>query len=254
MFKFIKLKELVEFLDYELDIKNINDTSLNGLQVEGKQDIRRVGLAVDASIEAFKRADRSSCDILIVHHGLLWDKPSRLKGILGERIKFLMQKNISLYTAHLPLDKHEFYGNNAQLAKMFNLQNIEDFGRYNKMDIGFSGELEETKDFEEFAKEVKEKLNTAVKAFPFGKKRVKKIAIVSGGGGFAINEAISKDVDVLLTGETKHSAFYSAKDGKLNVLFAGHYATETLGLKALGNLLKEKFDIEVGFIDIPTGL
>lgn len=253
MFKF-KLKELVEFLDYELDIVDINDTSLNGLQVEGRKDIQRVGLAVDASLEAFKRAEKSSCDFIIVHHGLFWDKPFKLTGILGERIKFLMEKNISLYAAHLPLDKHEFYGNNAQLAKIFGLQNIEDFGEYKKMHIGFSGELEEEMDFEEFAKEVKEKLKTAVKAFPFGKKKVKKIAIISGGGSFAIHEAVAKDIDVLLTGETRHSSFYTAKDGKLNVLFAGHYATETVGLKALGNLIKEKFDIEVGFIDIPTGL
>ncbi|MBW2999644.1 Nif3-like dinuclear metal center hexameric protein [Candidatus Woesearchaeota archaeon] len=255
MIRLIELRQISDFLDETLRVKEIEDNSFNGLQVNCTNKISRIGFAVDASMETFQRAKEAMCDLIVVHHGLFWKEESPLmSGPMYERIKFLLQNNIAVYAVHLPLDKHEAYGNNAQLAKMFGLNDLKDFGFYHGNAIGFQGELEQEKELEQFIQEIKEKLGSKITALPFGKKQIKKVGIVSGGASFAVAEAIEKKLDVLLTGETKHSAYHMAKDGNINVIFAGHYATETLGLKALAALLKQKFDIEVGFIDIPTGL
>lgn len=248
------LTQIAEFLDETLGTEYVKDTSQNGLQVSREEeDIYRIGFAVDASLEAFERASSAGCDLLIVHHGLFWDKPEKITANMFKRIQFLIKNNLALYASHLPLDKHEIYGNAAQLAKLVNLRSIRPFGKYHDEVVGFAGELDYEKNIIDFIQDIKEKLNTnKIKALPFGKKEVRTIAIVTGGGSFSLKEATDNGIDVLLTGETSHQSFHPAKEEKINVIFAGHYATETLGLKALAALLKEKFDIEVGFIDIPT--
>jgi len=249
-----QLKQIVDFLDNELNTASIKDRSINGLQVDGSQEVRRIGFAVDASMEALNRARDAYCDMLIVHHGIIWDRPDTLTGNLYKRAKFLIQNNISLYASHLPLDKHEIYGNNAHLARLLNLRNLRGFGDYNGNPVGFAGELGREMEFEELIREAKEKLNTKITALPFGKRTVGTVAVVSGNGNACLKEAIAKGFDVFFTGETSHTSFHEAKDGAINVIFAGHYATETLGLKALAAELKQKFELEAGFIDIPTGL
>ena len=250
------LAQIVEFLDETLGTNYVKDTSKNGLQVSKEDDqVYRIGFAVDASLEAFERALNANCDLLVVHHGLFWEDPETITGNMFKRIQFLIKNNIALYASHLPLDKHEIYGNAAQLAKLINLQNLKPFGKYHDETVGFAGELDSEQNIIEFVQHLKEELNTnKIKALPFGKKEVKTVAIVTGGGSFALTEAAENGFDVLLTGETSHQSFHPAKEEKINVVFAGHYATETLGLKALAALIKEKFDIEVGFIDIPTDM
>ena len=246
-----KLKEVVDFLDNELGIKDVEDRSNNGLQVSGNEEVKRIAFAVDACLEVFEKA--KEFDMIIVHHGLSWgDSLKYLTGINYSRVKFLVENNISLYAAHLPLDKHKAYGNNAQFCKIFGFSNVKEFGDYNGQVIGFSGEKEIS--LKDFVKEINEKLNTKCKVLDFGNEKIKNIGVVSGGGSSALNEAIDKDLDCFVTGEIPHYAYQLAKEGKINLIAAGHYATETLGVKALMNPVKEKFNVEVKFIDAPSGL
>ena len=246
-----KIKEVVDFLDNELGIKDVEDSSNNGLQVSGNKEIKRIAFAVDACLEVFEKA--KDCDMIIVHHGISWeDSLKYLTGLNYSRIKFLIENGISLYTAHLPLDKHPKHGNNAEFCRIFGLKNIQGFGDYNSQTIGFLGEKDIS--LNEFVKEIEKKLKTKCLVLGFGKKQIKKIAVVSGNGGSAIvREAVSRGVDCLVVGEAGHSSYHTAKEGKINLIAAGHYATETLGVKALMNPVKEKFNVEVKFIDAPTG-
>ena len=247
----VKLKEVVDFLDNELGIKDVEDRSNNGLQVSGNKEVKRIAFAVDACLEVFEKA--KEFDMIIVHHGISWDDSLKyLTGINYLRVKFLIDNNISLYAAHLPLDKHKVYGNNAQFCKIFGFSNVKEFGDYNGQVIGFSGEKEIS--LKDFVKEINEKLNTKCKVLDFGNEKIKNIGVVSGGGSSALNEAIDKDLDCFVTGEIPHYAYQLAKEGKINLIAAGHYATETLGVKALMNPVKEKFNVEVKFIDAPSGL
>jgi len=247
-------KKLINFLDEYLKISEIEDYSLNGLQVEGKREIKKVVTAVDASMEIFKRAKKENADLVFVHHGMLWKNIKSITGINYKRLKFLIKNGISLYACHLPLDKHEEVGNNIQFLKIFKIsKNIEQFGDYHGIKIGYLGEFDDYKNFNEFVREINEKLNTRCKILNFGNKKIKTIGVVSGGASSIIDEAIEK-VDCFVTGEPSHQVYHIAKEGKINVIFAGHYATETLGVKAVGKLLKEKFDIETKFIDFPTNL
>jgi dinuclear metal center YbgI/SA1388 family protein len=247
-----KLKEVVKFLDEELGIKDVEDSSNNGLQVQGKEEVKKIAFAVDACMEVFKKA--KDFDMVIVHHGISWgDSLKYITGLNYKRVKFLIDNYISLYAAHLPLDKHPKHGNNAEFCRIFNLKHLRGFGDYHGQIIGFAGE--EDTSLNDFVKEIEKNLNTKCIVFDFGKKQIKKIAVVSGnGGGEITRQAISNDFDCLVTGEAGHSSYVTARDSKVNIIIAGHYATETLGVKALMKILKDKFKVEVKFIDAPTGL
>ncbi len=250
----MQFKKLISFLDETLNIgelKNI-DTSLNGLQIsvdDDKKEIKKIGFAVSASMEVFEKAKEENCDLIVVHHGLIWEK-APIKNILRKRIKFLLENNIALYAAHLPLDKHDKYGNNIIMAKMLGLNVIEKFGSYHGIDIGFMGLFDKEIELKELLDKVKKITGQRPKTINFGKDRVKKIAIVSGGGGSCMDEAIEKNADVFLTGEIVLSNYDSAKDSSINLVYGGHYATETLGVKAIERLINEKFNIETVFINI----
>ena len=243
----IDLKTLTSYLNDYLEIDSIEDGIVNGLQVEGNNKINRIGFAVDACLETFEKAKQAGCDMLITHHGLGYKGLKTVTGIDYKRIRFLIVNNMALYTAHLPLDKHPTVGNNIQLANQLKLKNIQRFA-----DIGFKGELEFHESVEQFSKRVKDLLNSNLTVLPFGKPDIKKVAIITGAGGSFLKQAIEDDVDVLLVGEASHSSYHDAKEGQMNLVLAGHYATEIAGVKALATVIKEKFDVEVGFIDTPV--
>ena len=246
-------KEIAEFLNKELRIHEIKDSSCNGLQVDNEKEVNKIGFAVDACLDSFKKASEAGCQMLITHHGIIWDGIKAIRGNTYEQIKFLIENNIALYTAHLPLDKHEKYGNNIQIANLLKLTNIKEFGYHNNSPIGFMGEFEEEISLKEI-KEVLTKNGMKNIALEFGKEKVKSIAIVSGGGSAELFQAINVNVDLYFTGEPLHYTYHLAKENNINVIFGGHYQTETLGVKALMPLLKEKFNIEVEFIDVPVNM
>lgn len=251
----MKLKELTDYLDDYLKIGEFEDSSKNGLQVEGPEDVQRLAFAVDSSLAGFKRAVQLDADLLIVHHGLFWGKEQVLTGPLFDRIRTLIKGNLGLYAAHIPLDAHEEVGNNVELARILDLEINQRFGDYRGIPIGVacrprSGEVGR----EDFAAKVNSRLDANCVVQPYGPAEIRSVGIVSGGAANMIGEAADASFDLFLTGETNHNYAHAAEEHGLNVVFAGHYATETVGLKALARLLESKFGLETAFIDLPTGM
>ena len=244
-----KLKQITKFLDKELDINGIEDNSHNGLQVEMNRDIKKVGFAVDASLQTFKKAKKENCDLIIVHHGIFWNSKERIVEGMYKRVKFLIDNDIGLYGVHLPLDKHKKYGNNALLFKMLGAVIKEEFGG-----VGYLGEFKKPKRFESIIKILNNKINAKCKILKYGPEKIKKIAVVSGGAAFDAFGAIDKEVDMFITGEINHSIYHRVKESKMHFVAAGHYATETVGVKALIKIIKEKFKVKTVFLDLPTGI
>ncbi len=251
----VKLKDLVNFLDDYLKISDIEDNSWNGLQFEGKNEIKKILGAVDASIETFKKAEDTKADLIIVHHGHFWNgsNPSIIGGS-KKRIDLLYQNNISLYAVHLPLDRHKEIGNNLQILKLLNAKIKKEFAYFKDKNIGWVGETKKPLPMREVEKALKEKLNAKCISIPFGPKQIKTIAVCSGGGNYEdFFEALREKVDLYITGDTSE-IYHAAKDYGINVIFAGHHATETVGIKSLLKVLEKKFKVETEFIDIETGL
>ena len=248
-----ELKKIVDFLDKELKIAEIEDTGNNGLQVKGKQDVKKIAFAVDGCVEIFNKAADLEADMIIVHHGISWaDSLKYITGLNYKRIKTLIKNDISLCGYHLPLDMHPEYGNNIQLARLLDIGELSEFGVYNKAMIGFKGMLKNETSLDDLKRIVEEKLNTKCTVLNFGRDKIKSIGIISGGGGSTLCEAIELGLDCLIIGEGEHHLHHEAKEGKINLILAGHYETETWGVKALMPLLKEKFGVETVFIDVPT--
>ena len=249
----MELSKIVKFLNKTLKNNKIVDDSKNGLQVRSEKEVKKIGFAVDACMDVFEKAKQKKCDLVIVHHGLLW-KDQKRKEMLKKRIGYLKNNGLSLYGSHLLLDVHPEYGNNIRLARLLGLEKIKKFGDYRSFTLGYSGVFKQSIRFDKLIKDINKKLGTKCGVMPFGKKKIKSLAIISGSGSAGLEEAIKKKFDAFLIGEGKHSNFHVAKEGKINLIFGGHYATETLGVKALAELLKEKFKIETVFINNPTGL
>ncbi len=251
------LQEIVDFLDDYLGVGEWEfDSSSNGLQVEASFEVEKVAFAVDACMETFRKAAESGADMLVTHHGIVWGGLSKIAGIVARRIRYLFENSLSLYSAHLPLDAHPKVGNNVLLLKAAGFLVEEPFGFYKGRAIGFCGRNVGSDDgvsVKDVAGKLEKELDTEVKVFEFGHERVFKAGAVSGRGAFALEEAAEKGLDLLITGEAEHSAYHTAKELGINVIFAGHYATETLGVKALMDVV-EKLGVEVEFIDVPTGL
>jgi len=250
----VKLYEIVEFLDDLLKVKEWQDKSNNGLQVEGKEEVKKVAFAVDACMEVFEKAKEIGADMIVVHHGLIWGGIDYVKGFIKRRLDFLLKNGISLYAVHLPLDAHPSVGNNVQILKAMGLEPIESFGVYQGKEIGYIGVYDESKPLDDVLDLIREKVNQTLVVLDFGSEDVKRVGVVSGRGGFALVEAVERNVDLFITGEQDHSIYHLAKECGVNVVFAGHYATETFGVKALMRVVGGEFDIDVEFIDIPTGL
>jgi dinuclear metal center YbgI/SA1388 family protein len=248
----MKTHELVDFLDDLLNVKNIPDSSRNGLQVENSGETRKIALAVDACAEAVDKAAVEGADFLLVHHGLFWDQPLTITGPTYGRIKKLVQTDMALYGAHLPLDLHPEVGNNAQLVKRLGFDNPFDFGQYHGIDIGKAVELDHPISPADFEKRLRD-AGFKPQIWPFGPDRIRRIGVVSGFGLSCLAEAARKGFDAFVTGEPSHSHYWFAKESRIHAVFAGHYATETLGVQALGDVIQSRFGIENVFIDLPTG-
>ena len=240
-----------------LDIDSIDpsDVALNGLQVErGDHEIEKVAFSVDVSMESIRRAGEEGADLLFVHHGLFWGKPYRLTGRLYRLVEFLIKSGIALYAVHLPLDMHGKYGNNAGIAEKLGLREVTPFGEYHGLKIGFKGRLKEPVGMKEVETRILEHGESPVARLPFGKELIESVGIVSGGAPEIVSEAVREGLDLFITGDASHTVYHEALEGRMNVLFAGHYATETWGVRSLRDYIKENTGLEAIFIDIPTGL
>jgi len=246
---------LIEYLDDYLRVEEIEDQSQNGLQVEGPDDVTGVAFAVDASQASFERAVAERAQLLIVHHGLFWGDPLRLVGPHLRRVKTLIEGRCGLYAVHLPLDLHPEVGNNAEMVRLLGLKERRPFGEYHGLKIGFSGQLDRPLDISTLIGRLVEATGRPpIRVLDHGPEEIEWIGCVSGGAASMMDQVAEAGLDAYVTGETSHAFFHQAVERELNVLFAGHYATETLGVKALARHLEEQFDLDTVFFDIPTGM
>ena len=243
---------IVKYLNTFLEIEKIKDSSCNGLQVQGLKSIKRIGLTVDACMAAYKKAAAKKCQMLVVHHGLIWNGLTSIRGAEYEQVRYLLEHGLNLYAAHLPLDMHPEVGNNIMLAKALNLSSVKPFGKYKDNFIGYEGVLPALYTLDGLGRACGRILGGAFSTLPFGKKKCRTVAIVSGGGSDAIPEAIDKGIDCFITGEPLHWNHHAALESKLNVLYLGHYHSEKPGVKALGKKMEKEFNVETVFIDEPT--
>jgi dinuclear metal center YbgI/SA1388 family protein len=226
--------------------------ALNGLQVSNSGEITRLAAAVDVCEATVRLAAEQRADGLLVHHGLFWGGVRPLTGPAYRRVAGLIKHNIALYSAHLPLDRHPQVGNNSVLARMLNIAVRGEFGSYHGAPIGVWGDYSGMRD--ELTWSLTKALGTAPRLLPFGPERVQRVGIVTGAGGSMIPQAAAAGLDTFLTGEGQHWTFFDAEELRINVFYAGHYATETVGIKALAEHISKKFDIPWTFLDHPTGL
>ncbi|MGD8699067.1 MAG: Nif3-like dinuclear metal center hexameric protein [Gemmatimonadales bacterium] len=251
----VELSKLVDYLDEYLDIRNVPDYpgAVNGLQVENSGSVRRVAACTDACQATIDMAAERGADLMVVHHGLYWGEGLRpLTGRSYRRIRRLMSNDIAVYSAHLPLDAHPVVGNNSQLARGIGLRILDRFFLYEGVPIGIWGELSASRD--ELAQRIEALLGVAPFLIAGGPDRVERVGVLTGGGGGHISEARDAGLDTLITGEGPHHSYFDAQEWGINVFYAGHYATETLGVKALAGHLSETFGCDWEFVDHPTGL
>ncbi|HUI45891.1 MAG TPA: Nif3-like dinuclear metal center hexameric protein [Nitrospirota bacterium] len=244
------IKNIAGFLNKTLRVGKIKDASKNGLQVRSPKngEIGAVGFAVDACIATFEKARKLGVDLLVVHHGIKW-VPQKDRELAALREACLKENNMALYAAHLPLDLHEEYGNNMQLARLLGLGRLNKFGRYHGIKIGYAGTFGSAVKLADVAAQIGKQLRSTCLVFPFGKERIRSIGIVSGGGGSILPDAVREKLDCFLVGEADLALFNAAKDQRMNVIAAGHYATETVGVKALASLINKVFGVKTVFIE-----
>lgn len=250
--KAISRDAIIKFLDRELRIQEIEDLSRNGLQVEGTEEVRRVGLAVDACTEAFGAAADNGCQMIIAHHGMIWGGLPYITGNVCRQIRFLFDRGISLYAAHLPLDLHPKWGNNARIADSIGLRSRKPFGDYKGTMVGYEGVLPAPVGIKALSLRLEKALGGSNVVLPFGKKEIRSVGIMSGRATETLAEAIERRLDCFVTGEPRHEHHHMAKEARINAIYCGHYYSEKVGVQAIGKLLERKFGVASVFLDIPT--
>jgi len=248
------LQEILRAADELLEPERFEDYCVNGLQVPAGEVVSTIATGVSAHAELFRLAATERADLLLVHHGLFWGAGVRtINELLKRRLQILFDAGIALVAYHLPLDAHAEVGNNALLARELGLTELAPFAQHAGRTIGFlgraaGGELAAAELFER----VRALTGQAPLVFDAGPARVRTIAVVSGAGADYIEEAAAAGADALLTGECSERAMALARESGLHLIAAGHYATETLGVRCLGELLAERFDLRHVFLDVPN--
>jgi dinuclear metal center YbgI/SA1388 family protein len=248
------LQTIVDHLDTILDPAAYDDYGPNGLQVPGREDVQTIVTGVSANVELFARAREEKADLVLVHHGLFWAGPPRaLDRAAKRRLQLLFDADMSLAAYHLPLDGHPEHGNNALLAEAIGCTSTEPFGRHKGATIGVVGRLPgEGLAPDELVARVRAATDRDPLAFTDGPQRVRTVGIVSGAGADYLEDAIAAGLDAFVTGEPIERAMARAREAGVHFLAAGHYATETFGVRRLGDLLATRFGVRHVFIDVPN--
>ena len=253
------LVELCHYFNSFLHIEDfVGDPSLNGLQVQNQlpkeKQITKVAFAVDACQETIDKAIAEKADLLFVHHGLFWGDCVPLTNNHYDRISALIKNDMALYACHIPLDASKTVGNNYGIAARLGLENQEDFGLWRGMCLGVKGNLKTPLTLDEICEKLFPKGEKPSVLFNFGKPKVETVAIISGGAGNDLDQAIEAGVDLYITGEIYHEQYHLAKENNISVIAGGHYNTETVGVSLVMEKLKTETNIQGIFIDVPTNL
>lgn len=232
------------------------DASSNGVQIgDESSTVDRAAFAVDGVAETVEAAAEADADVLVVHHGMIWGGLDRVTGREFDRIAACIRNDLALYVSHLPLDAHDRLGNAAGLAEFLDCHPVEPFGEHGGVTIGQRARSSEPYSIETLRSRLSglETGDQPVRTIEFGPEKIEEIAIVTGSGADWVREAEAAGVDALVTGEGKQKAYHEAREARMNVFLAGHYATETFGVRRLQTLVDE-WGIETTYIERPTGL
>jgi dinuclear metal center YbgI/SA1388 family protein len=248
------LSAILEELDRLLDPGAFEDHGPNGLQVPGSTEITTVATGVSAGLELFERAATIDAELVLVHHGLFWEGQSRaVSRELAARLKLLLAHDINLVAYHLPLDAHPEVGNNALIAEGLRAEAREPFGVHRGRAIGFAARFAgDGLAAPELFERVRALTGREPLVFDGGPQRVRSLGIVSGGAAGDLQQAIDAGLDAFLTGEPAEPAMALAREAGVHFIAAGHYATETFGVRRLGELVAQQFGISHEFIDVPN--
>lgn len=244
--------ELVAYLDEYLQAQG-RDYCPNGLQVEGRQQIRKIVTGVSACLPLFARAREVEADTVLVHHGLFWEgAPRSLTGVQYRRVAELIRADLNLIAYHLPLDRHAEVGNNAVAARRLGLVDLEGFAWFDNLPIGFSGRFPEPVPARELVERCHRLFGQEPVAFSHGPDPVRSVGIVSGKAEREVHTALAQGLDAFVTGEATEWVMNLSREAGIHYLACGHYATERLGVQALGEHLAREFGLDVEYIDVPN--
>jgi dinuclear metal center YbgI/SA1388 family protein len=256
----VSLETIASYADALLETTTTGDyaNALNGIQLANRSPIRGIAAAVDFSSRAIAGAVATDSNLLVVHHGMFWSGLERLTGSSYRKLQSLIQADIAVYSSHLPLDRHPTLGNNVLLAKELGLHPSGSFARFENLSIGVSGESDiETSTLVARARQFATANGGEVRVSALRNgRRTKRWAICTGAGASTdtLREASTMGIDTLIVGEGPHWTAVHADENDLVIIYAGHYATETLGVRALATHLAEKFNLPWHFVSSPTGL
>ncbi len=251
----MQLFTIVNYLDQLLSTTEVRDypQAHNGLQLANGGEVKRVAVAVDACLSTIEQAIEVEADLLIVHHGLFWSGLQPITGAYYQKLKLAIEHGLAIYSSHLPLDRHPRVGNNLILAQKLGIQKLTPALKMQGEFIGLKGTCKPILRAP-FLELVSNAVAGKVHLAPGGSETVHKVLVVTGGAGSEVAAAAQEGVDTFVTGEGPHWSYTMAEELGINLIYAGHYATETFGVKALGGVLEEEFKLPWSFIDHPTGL
>lgn len=244
---------LIRYLNDYLRTADFRDYGPQGLQIEGRESIRRIVTGVSSNLQLIDAAIENDADLLLVHHGLFWEgDPVVLTGWRRRRIARVLQVDLNLAAYHLCLDAHEQVGNNAVAARALGLTAIRGWCTHRGQPIGMRGEWEEPLPWREAVDRINRLYQSDALLFPFGPDMVRRVGIVSGGAQREVFTAIDDELDLFITGEASEYVMSAAREGCIHFIGAGHHNTERLGVRALGEHVAQRFELEHRFIDIPN--
>jgi dinuclear metal center YbgI/SA1388 family protein len=248
------LNEIVSYCDSYLRLSEIQDyeNALNGLQLENSGKVKKIAAAVDVSSRALQECAKCGANLLIVHHGMFWPGLRPVTGALRQQLKFAFEKDLAIYSAHLPLDLHPEIGNNVLLMCALGFEESQAFFEEKGSLLGRRASA--TLALSELVVRLEKTVAGPVKTIASGPKNIRAIGVITGAAGSEIERVAGEGIDTFITGEAPHWAVIAAQELGINLLLGGHYATETFGVKALAAHLAKKFQLDWEFINLPTGL
>jgi dinuclear metal center YbgI/SA1388 family protein len=248
-----QLADILADLEALLEPGRYRDYGPNGLQVPGPAEVAVVATGVSAQAELFERAAQLGADLVLTHHGILWDRaPRRIDAPMRRRLKLLFDNDMALAAYHLPLDGHLEVGNAALLAVGLGAVAVEPFGEHGATTVGALARFDDPVGRDELIRRVEELCGQDALAFPAGPDRVRTLGIVTGAGADYLLEAAGRGLDAFLTGEPAERSMAEARERGVTFIAAGHYATETFGIRRIGEMLQERHGVRTEFLHIPN--
>ncbi|WP_374527860.1 Nif3-like dinuclear metal center hexameric protein [Acinetobacter sp.] len=245
------LQEILQWCNDTLKTPEFKDYAPNGLQIEGKAEVKKILCAVTASQDAIDAAIAQQADLLLVHHGYFWKgEPYPITGMRGKRIKALIQNDISLVAYHLPLDSHPTLGNNAAIADILELEIFEALDASERHPIGNIGYLKQALSPEAFKQLLTERLGFETIHLPAQKASIQKVGFCTGAAQDFISKAAEQNCDAYISGEVSERTYYEAKELDVHYFACGHHATERYGVQRLGKAISEQFNLEYSYFEL----